>query len=246
MNKKVLYLDSNDNLSRQCFKNNTNSNFTIQLPHNYNFKSNASASLKSIYIPKRIKNIKDYTVTLYFANGNEKYFKIEEDVEFEYPQDFISYLSKRFIGEGIICNIINEKVKIVKSIKSTVDKIKFSPNLTLMLGFSTDIITFPKNGKRTASEKLNFDLRHVSFFIVMIDIIEKTIYGEKTVGILKILPKTVNGGILSSYNFSDEEKKRLMITNFSQITIKILTDELELVKFSPENIATKLMIEIED
>ena len=37
-----------------------------------------------------------------------------------------------------------------------------------------------------------------------------------------------------------------MITNFSQITIKILTDKLELVKFSPENIVTKLMIEIED
>ena len=115
-----------------------------------------------------------------------------------------------------------------------------------MLGFSTDIITFPKNGKRIASEKLNFDLRHVSFFIVMIDIIEKTIYGENAVGILKILPKTENDGILSSYNFSDDEKKRLMITNFSQITIKILTDELELVKFSPENIATKLLIEIED
>ena len=171
MNKKVLYLDSNDNLSRQCFKNNTNSNFTIQLPNNYNFNSNASASLKSIYIPKRIKNIKDYTVTLYSANNNEKFFKIEEDVEFEEPQDFISYLNKMFMGEGVICNIVNEKVKIVKSIKSQVRKIKFSPNSILMLGLSTDMITFPKNGKRIASEKLNFDLCHVSFFIVMLDII---------------------------------------------------------------------------
>ena len=109
MNKKVLYLDSNDNLSRQCFKNNTNSNFTIQLPNNYNFNSTAAASLKSIYIPKRIKNIKDYTVTLYSANNNEKFFKIEEDVEFEEPQDFISYLNKMFMGEGVICNM-NEHV----------------------------------------------------------------------------------------------------------------------------------------
>ena len=69
-----------------------------------------------------------------------------------------------FMGEGVICNIVNEKVKIVKSIKSQVRKIKFSPNSILMLGFSTDMITFPKNGKRIASEKLNFDLCHVSFF----------------------------------------------------------------------------------
>ena len=39
MNKKILYLDSKDFNSKQCFENNTNSNFTIQLPHNLDFKN---------------------------------------------------------------------------------------------------------------------------------------------------------------------------------------------------------------
>ena len=56
MNKKIFYLTSDDIFSKQFFKNNSNSNFTIQLPHNFNFKTNATICLKSIFIPNAIKN----------------------------------------------------------------------------------------------------------------------------------------------------------------------------------------------
>ena len=79
-----------------------------------------------------------------------------------------------------------------------------------------------------------------------IDIVEKTVFGENNVGILKILPLKVNDGMISSYYFGENEKKRLRIRNFSQITIKILTDRLELVQFLSSDIGTKLMLEIED
>ena len=63
---------------------------------------------------------------------------------------------------------------------------------------------------------------------------------------LKILPLKVNEGMVSSYYFSENEKKKLRIRNFSQLTIKIFTDGLELVQFSSSDIGTKLMLEIED
>ena len=52
--------------------------------------------------------------------------------------------------------------------------------------------------------------------------------------------------MVSSYYFSENEKKKLRIRNFSQLTIKIFTDGLELVQFSSSDIGTKLMLEIED
>ena len=105
---------------------------------------------------------------------------------------------------------------------------------------------FSKAGKIVAHDKFNFTYCQVSFLIVEIDIIEKTIFGENDVGILKILPLKVNEGMVSSYYFSENEKKKLRIRNFSQLTIKIFTDGLELVQFSSSDIGTKLMLEIED
>ena len=246
MNRKFLYLDSNDLTSKQCFTNNSNSSFSIQLPQNLDLKNNATASLKSIFIPNVIRNMKDYKINLYFTNGDEKFIHLDEDIDFESASDFIKYLNNFFMLEGLMCSLKGGKLSILKSSKSKVDKIKFSPTMRMALGFSTDILTLSKPGKRIAKKQFNLNLRNISFLVVEIDIVEKTVFGENNVGILKILPLKVDDGVISSYYFSENEKKRLRIRNFSQITIKILTDRLELVQFSSNDIGTKLMLEIED
>ena len=246
MNKKLLYIDSNDFHSMQCFSNNNNSSFTIQLPHDLSFKNKASACLRSIFIPNAIKKIKEFQVSLYFTNLDEKFIHINEDTEFENQRDLINYLNTIFVKEGLICDMRDDKVTIFKSSRSKVSKIMFSPNLRKTLGFRSEILIFQKVGKRVAHDKFNFTYCQVSFLIVEIDIIEKTIFGENDVGILKILPLKVNEGMVSSYYFSENEKKKLRIRNFSQLTIKIFTDGLELVQFSSSDIGTKLMLEIED
>ena len=139
-----------------------------------------------------------------------------------------------------------EKLSILKSIKSKVEKIKFSPKLRMALGFSSDILSLPKSGKRIAQKNFNLNFHDISFLVVEVDIVEKTIFGEKDVGILKILPLQLNDRMVSSYYFSESEKKRLKIRNFSQITIKILTDRLELVQFLSSDIGTKIILEIDD
>lgn len=246
MNRRYLYLESNDFTSKQCFTNNNNSSFSIQLPLNLDLKNNATASLKSIFIPNTIRNRKDYKMNLYFTNGSEKFIPINEDTDFESAIDFIKYLNKFLMVEGLMCALKEGKLSILKSLKSKVDKIKFSPTLRMTLGFPTEILTLPKSGKLLAQKQFNLNLRDISFLIVEIDIVEKTVFGENNVGILKILPLKVNDGMISSYYFGENEKKRLRIRNFSQITIKILTDRLELVQFLSSDIGTKLMLEIED
>ena len=246
MESKLLYLDSNDFTSKQCFKNNNNSSFSIQLPHYLNLKDNATACLRSIFIPNLIRNIEDNKVHLFFANGEEKLYNLKKNIEFESSKDFIKYLNIIFTKEGIMFGLKGEKLSILKSIKSKVEKIKFSSKLRMVLGFSSEILSLPKSGKRTAQKKFNLNLRDISFLVVEVDIVEKTIFGEKDVGILKILPLQLNDRMVSSYYFSESEKKRLKIRNFSQITIKILTDRLELVQFLSSDIGTKIILEIED
>ena len=245
MNKKILYIDSKDFNSKQCFQNNNNSNFTIQLPHNLDFKNDATACLKSIFIPNKIKYNHDYKIDVLYQNGKEKIIIIDQ--QFEDAFKFISYLNNIFTGDGIIFQLKEEKVTVLKSIKSMIEKIKLSSNLASTLGHS-ELLLFPKNGslKNVAKEKINVNFNRISFLIVDINIIEKTIFGENQVGILKILPIKANDGVLSSYYFSENEKKKLKIRNFSQITIKILTDDLEIVEFSAKDVGTKLMLEIDE
>ena len=188
MNRRYLYLESNDFTSKQCFTNNNNSSFSIQLPLNLDLKNNATASLKSIFIPNTIRNRKDYKMNLYFTNGSEKFIPINEDTDFESAIDFIKYLNKFLMVEGLMCALKEGKLSILKSLKSKVDKIKFSPTLRMTLGFPTEILTLPKSGKLLAQKQFNLNLRDISFLIVEIDIVEKTVFGENNVGILKILP----------------------------------------------------------
>ena len=246
MNKKILYINSKDYVSQQCFPNNINSNFTIQLPHNFALKTNATACLKSIFIPNEIKNIHDYNILIYFQNDDKKILKMNKDLEYDSALNFISNLNTIFVKEGIFFQLKEGKVLILKSIKSKVEKIKFCSKLASILGHSETIAFKNENFKKIGKEKLNLDFQHISFLIVDINIIEKTIFGENEVGMLKILPLKVDDSKISSYSFSENEKKKLTVRNFSQITIKILTDDLQIVNFSSKEIATKLMLEVEE
>ena len=207
MERKLLYLDSNDFTSKQCFKNNNNSSFSIQLPHYLSLKDNATACLRSIFIPNLIRNIEDNKVNLFLANGEEKLYHLKKDIKFESSKDFIKYLNNIFIKEGLMFGLKGEKLSILKSIKSKVEKIKFSPKLRMALGFSSDILSLPKSGKRIAQKNFNLNFHDISFLVVEVDIVEKTIFGEKDVGILKILPLQLNDRMVSSYYFTESEKK---------------------------------------
>ena len=115
------------------------SSFTSQLPHDLSFKNKASACLRSIFIPNAIKKIKEFQVSLYFTNLDEKFIHINEDKEFENQRDLINYLNTIFVKEGLICDMRDDKVTIFKSSRSKVSKIMFSPNLRKTLCWSIQL-----------------------------------------------------------------------------------------------------------
>ena len=260
-----IFLDSSDKHSKALYPENTNMEFTIELPERMNFRRNWHLSLKSLYIPNTIFNIYEKTCFYVYyeqASENQEEKKAAEFVkEGCYPtlSALIEILQSMWDAKKLPLKIKekNGKVQIEYDNpllpgwtdgSNPLRQLRFGPNLAHILGFRFTVakegqyLRFDEKREYSAPHEPNMFLLTPRNLVVCCNIVENTILGGENVKLLRLVTNNINiTSDILSFDFYQNEYAELDIKEFKDITIRITDVTGESVQ-SKSQIPTRLQL----
>ena len=248
-----IFLDSSDKISQHYFPSNTPFDFTIKLPERLEFDKQWEIALKNIFIGNDLFNIyKDScwikinilkTEGQIDLSGNtwhdpndvnivEAHIPME-DGKYKSIEDICSYLQRLFerLKLNLKIDLADGHVRIRCSEERTNLRdytLRISPYLSNILGIDRSTnnenkIHFDNKKKFIASYKPNIVLLVPTNFIILCDVVSETVFGSKTVKILKLLSTNFDPkNEIIQFSFYQDEFVDLTIKEFSSIRIQIV------------------------
>ena len=230
-----IFLDSDDVKSKEMYPNNTNMNFTIDLPERMSFNRRWNVTLKSLIIPNTLYNICDdlfYIKYIQFGKGslnttlqikNGCYRSISlliREIQSIFDSNKIPLKIKDYGGRIIIMYKYWRK-------KMTERQLYLSPYLAFMLGYNGKLemgqfLNFSVLKEYLAPHEFNIHLLTPRSLIVCCDIVDDTIFGAQHVKLLRLVTNNINPNLdILSFDFFQNEYVDLNVKEFKNISIRI-------------------------
>lgn len=243
MSNFSIIIDSSCKPSKILYPQNSNTDFTAKLPERLSFNSDWQVSLKALYLPSRLYNIYMQKCWMSFIGADESYTSFYSYIpsgHYETEKDLA-----REIGNMMKDNKKPFKVSTTRNgrtvITSTQDDvgIVLSPTLAHILGFTIEVsdnpllIQFgPKGAARSPPYPSNMNLLLPKTLVVTCDVVEDTIFGGERVNLLRMVTNKQNSLLspISSFEFIQDEWKRLRIKDFEEIHCSVLDTTGELAQ----------------
>ena len=230
-----IFLDSDDVKSKEMYPNNTNMNFTIDLPERMSFNRRWNVTLKSLIIPNTLYNICDdlfYIKYIQFGKGslnttlqikNGCYRNISlliREIQSIFDSNKIPLKIKDYGGRIIIMYKYWRK-------KMSERQLYLSPYLAFMLGYNGKLemgqfLNFSVLKEYLAPHEFNIHLLTPRSLIVCCDIVDDTIFGAQHVKLLRLVTNNINPNLdILSFDFFQNEYVDLNVKEFKNISIRI-------------------------
>ena len=230
-----IFLDSDDVKSKEMYPNNTNMNFTIDLPERMSFNRRWNVTLKSLIIPNTLYNICDdlfYIKYIQFGKGslnttlqikNGCYRNISlliREIQSIFDSNKIPLKIKDYGGRIIIMYKHWRK-------KMSERQLYLSPYLAFMLGYNGKLemgqfLNFSVLKEYLAPHEFNIHLLTPRSLIVCCDIVDDTIFGAQHVKLLRLVTNNINPNLdILSFDFFQNEYVDLNVKEFKNISIRI-------------------------
>ena len=230
-----IFLDSDDVKSKEMYPNNTNMNFTIDLPERMSFNRRWNVTLKSLIIPNTLYNICDdlfYIKYIQFGKGslnttlqikNGCYRSISlliREIQSIFDSNKIPLKIKDYGGRIIIMYKYWRK-------KMTERQLYLSPYLAFMLGYNGKLemgqfLNFSVLKEYLAPHEFNIHLLTPRSLVICCDIVDDTIFGAQHVKLLRLVTNNINPNLdILSFDFFQNEYVDLNVKEFKNISIRI-------------------------
>ena len=230
-----IFLDSDDVKSKEMYPNNTNMNFTIDLPERMSFNRRWNVTLKSLIIPNTLYNICDdlfYIKYIQFGKGslntklhikNGCYRNISlliREIQRIFDSNKIPLKIKDYGGRIIIMYKYWRK-------KMTERQLYLSPYLAFMLGYNGKLemgqfLNFSVLKEYLAPHEFNIHLLTPRSLVVCCDIVDDTIFGAQHVKLLRLVTNNIKPNLdILSFDFFQNEYVDLNVKEFKNISIRI-------------------------
>ena len=230
-----VFLDSDDVKSKEMYPNNTNMNFTIDLPERMSFNRRWNVTLKSLIIPNTLYNICDdlfYIKYIQFGKGslnttlqikNGCYRSISlliREIQSIFDSNKIPLKIKDYGGRIIIMYKYWRK-------KMTERQLYLSPYLAFMLGYNGKLemgqfLNFSVLKEYLAPHEFNIHLLTPRSLVVCCDIVDDTIFGAQHVKLLRLVTNNIKPNLdILSFDFFQNEYVDLNVKEFKNISIRI-------------------------
>ena len=230
-----IFLDSDDVKSKEMYPNNTNMNFTIDLPERMSFNRRWNVTLKSLIIPNTLYNICDdlfYIKYIQFGKGglnttlqikNGCYRSISlliREIQRIFDSNKIPLKIKDYGGRIIIMYKYWRK-------KMTERQLYLSPYLAFMLGYNGKLemgqfLNFSVLKEYLAPHEFNIHLLTPRSLVICCDIVDDTIFGAQHVKLLRLVTNNIKPNLdILSFDFFQNEYVDLNVKEFKNISIRI-------------------------
>ena len=253
-----IFLDSSDKLSAQYFPTNTFADFRIKLPERLVFGQKWEIALKKIFISNDLFNIyrSSCWINVKMSKSpegvalNEDFFDKRiylEDGLFKTVEELCDHIQALF-DRGklklkissrnkpghveIVCSEVRPRSGYMKYV------VTISPMLAHILGFdrtnSSDfVIPFFVRKKREiqSAYEPNIELLTPRNFMILCDIVSESVFGSKSVNILKLCSSNFDRGRkILTFSSHQDEFVELAIKEFTSIHIRIVDTSGDLIK----------------
>lgn len=238
-----MLLDSACMESFKKFPNNTNTDFTIQLPKRFEFQKDWSVCLKSIHFANNNLDTGDFFFTLNDGRSREQSFTFQSlsMKNISEIMDLLNAVSKEWISFNY--NKGSEKVLItaVGDLHESIT-INFSRDFVKLLGLEDARITF-STSHRVVVGKYNVNMHAVQplHYLVCCDIVEDSILGGQHVQVLKYFSNDYSSSPAVDKHFSNNDFVTMTFKNFDRIRIRISDLSGETIRSVPD-IPTRLQL----
>ena len=235
-----IFLDSSCPKSKEHYPNNTNTEFTIELPERMDFRRNWQVALKSLFIPSKFINLDGCYVRYYYYNWYN--FDIWANAELKILPKHHSTIESFLEQFNIVLQIYKIKIhgkivdgKVVLEFYEDWKEWHFSntlflsPHLAHVLGFqkydgsgNEYKVKFNKTATQVAPHKPDLFLYHPRNLIVCCDIVDDTIFGGEHVKLLRLVTNNIDTKAdILSFDFLQNEFVELGVKEFKSIKIRI-------------------------
>ena len=242
-----IFLDSSDTLSKIYFPSNNSADFCIKLPERLVFDKQWEIGLKNIFIGNDLYNIYSdscwLSVTIFKSPVEGK-----KDDAF-YVKIFLEdglYKTTKELCEHIQSLFNREKLKLKISVKRNSTRVKItceekresgrmlrytvllSPHLSNILGYdltNNQEFSLPFIPRKTfiATFTPKIELLIPRNFMVLCDVVSESVFGSKTVKILKLLSSNFfREREIITFSFDQDEFIELAIKEFSSLRIRVV------------------------
>ena len=223
------------------YPNNTNMNFTIDLPERMSFNRRWNVTLKSLIIPNTLYNICDdlfYIKYIQFGKGslntklhikNGCYRNISlliREIQSIFDSNKIPLKIKDYGGRIIIMYKYWRK-------KMTERQLYLSPYLAFMLGYNGKLemgqfLNFSVLKEYLAPHEFNIHLLTPRSLVICCDIVDDTIFGAQHVKLSRLVTNNIKPNLdILSFDFFQNEYVDLNVKEFKNISIKSVTTNTE-------------------
>ena len=218
----TILLDSSCKESLKRFPKNKNTDFTIQLPRRLEFNKDWMLCLKSIHFENKILPNEKLHVSLTYIQGGEEIEIFTNIHKKKTKQEFIQELQKEF-NEILIFQENNELIQIKWGLSNDLNvaslNIKFSTDLSNILGIEEKNITLSENTSIIGDRKIDLTVNYPNHYIVTCNICEESVLSGAPVQILKYFPREKNQRY--DIEFTNNDFVKLNSKTFDRIKIRI-------------------------
>ena len=235
-----IFLDSSCPKSKEHYPNNTNTEFTIELPERMDFRRNWQVALKSLFIPSKFINLDGCYVRYYYYNWTK--FDYWANKILSLKSNHHSTIESFLHQFNLLLEIYNIKIcgeivegKVVLKYYEDWRKWQYSntlfisPHLAHILGFQkydgSDKefeAKFNKTSTLVAPHEPDLFLYYPRNLIVCCDIVDDTIFGGEHVKLLRLVTNNIDTKAdILSFDFLQNEYVELGVKEFKSIKIRI-------------------------
>ena len=250
-----IFLDSSDAMSKIYFPINNPADFCIKLPERLVFDKKWEIALKNIFIGNDLYNIYSescwLTVTIFKTPVEGKtddafYVKLYlEDGLYKTIKELCNHIQSLFDHEKLKLKISvkrnSTRVKITCEEKRERDRflkytLLLSPHLANILGYDLTnnqefSLSFHPRKTYIATFTSKIELLIPRNFMILCDVVSESVFGSKTVKILKLLSSSfVREREIITFSFDQDEFIELAIKEFSSIRIRVVDTTGNLIK----------------
>lgn len=250
-----IFFDSSDTLSKIYFPTNKSADFCIKFPERLVFDKEWEIALKNIFIGNDLYNVYSdscwLSVTIYKSpvEGRREdtfYAKLFlEDGLYKTTKEICHHIQSLFDREKLNLKISvkrhSARVKITCEEKREPDRylrytIILSPHLANILGYdltNNQEFSLPFIPRKTfiATFTPKIELLIPRNFMVLCDVVSESVFGSKTVKILKLLSSNFDRTReIMTFSFDQDEFIELAIKEFSSIHIQVVDTTGNLIK----------------
>ena len=235
-----IFLDSSCPKSKEHYPNNTNTEFTIELPERMDFRRNWQVALKSLFIPSKFINLDGCYVRYYYYNWTK--FDYWANKILSLKSNHHSTIESFLHQFNLLLEIYNIKIcgeivegKVVLKYYEDWRKWQYSntlfisPHLAHILGFQKYDgsekefeAKFNKTSTLVAPHEPDLFLYYPRNLIVCCDIVDDTIFGGEHVKLLRLVTNNIDTKAdILSFDFLQNEYVELGVKEFKSIKIRI-------------------------